>query len=82
MSYQRPEESLRLFYDLANDPSNIERLKSMATNNPFFGALVAALDGKSLPPFEVISKYLAPSGAFVVEEEDGLHYTTFSMRRE
>lgn len=82
MSYQRPEESLRLFYDLANDPNNIERLKSVSDNNPFFGALVTALEGRSLPPFEVIAKYLAPSGAFVVEEEDGLHYTTFSMRRE
>lgn len=82
MAYQRPEESLRLFYDLANDPENINRLESISANNPFFTALVTALKSKSLPPFEVISKYLAPSGAFVVEEEDGLHYTTFSMRRE
>jgi len=82
MSYQRPEESLRLFYDLASDPENISRLENVSASNPFFGSLVAALKGKNLPPFEVISKYLAPSGAFVVEEEDGLHYTTFSLRRE
>lgn len=82
MSYQRPEESLRLFYDLASDPANISRLEESSTNNPFFTSLVAALKGKNLPPFEVISKYLAPSGAFVVEEEDGLHYTAFSLRRE
>jgi hypothetical protein len=82
MSYQRPEESLRLFYDLASDPDNISRLESVSANNPFFASLVTALKGKNLPPFEVISKYLAPSGAFVVEEEDGLHYTTFSLRRE
>ncbi len=82
MSYQRPEESLRLFYDLANDPENINRLESVSENNPLFTALVTALKGRNLPPFEVIAKYLAPSGAFVVEEEDGLHYTTFSLRRE
>ncbi len=82
MQYQRPEESLRLFYDLASDPANIDRLKSVSENNPFFGALVSALEGRSLPPFEVIAKYLAPSGAFMVEEEDGLHYTSFSVRRE
>ncbi len=82
MSYQRPEESLRLFYDLASDQENIARLEAVSENNPFFTALVAALKGKRLPPFEVISKYLAPSGAFVVEVEDGLHYTTFSIRRE
>ena len=71
-----------MFYDVANDPENINRLESISANNPFFTSLVTALKGKSLPPFEVIAKYLAPSGGFVVEEEDGLHYTTFSLRRE
>jgi hypothetical protein len=82
LSYQRPEESLRLFYDLASNPENITSLESMATNNPFFTALVTALKSKELPPFEEISKYLAPAGAFLVEEETGLHYTGFSIRRE
>lgn len=82
MFYQRPEESLRLFYDLANDPDNVNRLEQFATNNPFFSSLVAALKSRELPPFEVIAKYMAPSGAFVTEEEDGLHYTAFSLRRE
>ena len=82
MAYQRPEESLRLFYDLANDSENINRLEAVAANNPFLSALVTALKSRSLPPFEVIAKYLAPSGGFIFEEEDGLHYTAFSMRRE
>ena len=82
MFYQRPEESLRLFYDLANDRANIDKLEQISANNPFFTALVTALKSRDLPPFEVISKYMAPSGSFVVEEEDGLHYTAFNMRRE
>lgn len=82
MAYQRPEESLRLFYDLAVNPDNITSLESMAENNPFFTALVTALRSKQLPPFEEIAKYLAPSGAFLVEEENGLHYTAFSLKRE
>ncbi|MEQ1825068.1 MAG: DUF3352 domain-containing protein [Pirellula sp.] len=82
MFYQRPEESLRLFYDLASDRENVDRLEQVAANNPFFQALVTALKSRQLPPFEVIAKYTAPSGAFVFEEEDGLHYTAFNMRRE
>ena len=82
MTYQRPEESLRTFYDVANDPSNVKQLELISANDPFFTALVTALKSKSLPPFEVIAKYLAPSGGFVIEEEDGLHYTTFSLRRD
>ena len=82
MAYQRPEETMRLFYDLATDPANIDNLEGMSENNPFFKAIVTAIRSKKLPPFEVIAKYLAPGGAFVVEEETGLHYTGFSMRRE
>jgi hypothetical protein len=82
MSYQRPDEQLRLFYDLASDPQNIERLESMSQNNPFFGALVKTLKGRKLPPFEKIAKYMVPSGAYLTEEESGLHYTTFSLKRD
>lgn len=82
MSYQRPEEQLRLFYDLAKDPENVKRLEDMSQSNPFFGALFAALKGRNLPPFEQLSKYMVPAGAFMTEEENGLHYTTFALKRE
>lgn len=82
MSYARPEESLQLFYELARDPKNKERLRGMSENNPVFSALYSALDKHDLPPFAVIAKYLAPGGGFLVEEEAGLHYMSFSLRRE
>ena len=82
LAYQRPEEAMRLMYDLAADPQNIDNLEQFAQNNPFITALVSAVRSKKLPPFEVIAKYLAPGGAFIVDEETGLHYTGFSMRRE
>ncbi|MFK7738260.1 MAG: hypothetical protein AB8B50_19710 [Pirellulaceae bacterium] len=82
ISYARPEESLQLFYELARDPQNKERLKQFSANNPFFKALYNALDKHELPPFSVISKYLAPGGGFLVEEETGLHYMSFGLRRE
>jgi hypothetical protein len=82
LAYQRPEEGMRLMYDLATDPDNIDSMEQLSENNPLFQAIVVALKGKKLPPFEVIAKYLAPGGAFVIDEETGLHYTGFSMRRE
>jgi hypothetical protein len=82
MAYQRPEEGMRLMYDLATNPANIDSLESMSESFPFVQALVTALKGNKLPPFEVIAKYLAPGGAFIIDEETGLHYTGFSMRRE
>jgi hypothetical protein len=82
ITFARPEESLQLFYELARDPLNRDRLKQVSDNNGFFKALLTTLEKHELPPFSVISKYLAPSGGFLVEEETGLHYTTFSLRRD
>jgi hypothetical protein len=69
-------------YDLATDPNNIDNLERIAESNPFLLSLVTAVRSKKLPPFEVFAKYLAPGGAFIVDEENGIHYTGFSMRRE
>ncbi|MCA9127686.1 MAG: hypothetical protein KDB22_11395 [Planctomycetales bacterium] len=81
ITFARPEESLQLFYELARDSNNRERLRQVAGENGFFKALLAALDNHKLPPFSQISQYLAPGGGFLVDEETGLHYMTFSLRR-
>lgn len=82
LTYARPEESLQLFYELARDPKNIDMLRKNSDNNGFFKALLAGLDKRELPPFSVIAKYLAPSGGFLVDDDTGMHYMTFSLRRE
>jgi hypothetical protein len=82
ISFARPEESLQLFYELARDSKNKEALKNFAGNNPVFTALNEALQKHELPPFSVISNYLVPSGGYLIEEELGLHYTSFSLKRE
>lgn len=82
LSYARPEESLQMFYELAREPGNRDKLRGVSEGNGFFTALLAALDKHDLPDFSVIAKYLAPTGGFLVEEETGLHYMTFGLRRE
>jgi hypothetical protein len=82
LMFQRPQESLRVFYEMARDPANKQRLQDASTNNPVFEALSQILDKYELPPFSVVEKYLTPSGAFVTEDESGIHYTAFSLKRE
>ncbi len=82
LTYSRPEESLQTFYELARDPKNRDRLRQVSDNNGFFKALLAGLDKRELPPFSVIAKYLAPAGGFLVDDDTGLHYMSFSLRRE
>lgn len=105
ITFDRPEESLQMFYELVRDPDSRQGLEQMdwarglrprrsgaleeqelrnqiVRANPMFGALNQALEKHELPPFSVISKYMAPRGGYLVEEETGLHYTAFMMRRE
>jgi Protein of unknown function (DUF3352) len=82
--YQRPEEAFRMLYDMAADPANRDKLQEAQAKrpNPLAAALLKALESHQLPPFEILAKYLSPAGAYVTEEENGLHYTGFSMQRK
>lgn len=81
-AYQRPEESFRLLYDILARPESIPNIESVSEGNPFYSALLSAMRNDKLPPFESISKYLAPNGAFLSDEDNGLHYVVFSLRRD
>ena len=81
LSFYRPEESLRLMYELAISDTTRQRLESQAENNRFFGALDGALQDNPLPPFAVIARYLAPGGSLITNDATGFHYTSFTLRR-
>ena len=82
ISFSRPEESLRFFYELAAAEQTREQLKKRSESTPFFKPLNAALEAHPLPPFEVLQRYLAPGGTVIVDDETGLHYTSFALRRK
>lgn len=82
ISFERPQEGMRVMYELAVSDNAREQLRRQGEDNPFLKSLGAALDEHPLPPFAVIEQYLAPSGAMVVDDETGLHYTAFSLRRQ
>jgi hypothetical protein len=82
VSFSRPEEAFRSLYELATAPATRTRLSEQAGSNRFFGALDKALTNNPLPPFAVIARYLAPGGGLVTDDETGIHYTAFSLRRD
>lgn len=82
VTFERPEEGLRFWYDLANAENTRKRLSDQASRNPFFGSLNAALRDNPLPPFEVIAEYMAPGGGMLVSDPTGIHYMTFGLKRQ
>ena len=80
VAFSRPEEAMRMMYDLANADQTRQFLDRQGQNNPFFKSLNSTLQSHSLPPFAVLEQYLAPSGGLVLEDETGLHYIGFALK--
>jgi hypothetical protein len=83
--FNRPEEGLRLVYEMAHSEELRNQMRSAAESNPslrVFKVLDDALNDNPLPPFAVLAKYLAPVGAMMTNDETGIHYMEFSLRRE
>ena len=81
ITFNRPEQQIRALYDLATNEENRQQLAQSAESSDFAKAFHDALEANPLPPFQVISKYLAPGGGFLTNEENGIHYTGFTLRR-
>jgi hypothetical protein len=81
LMFDRPEEQIRALYDLLSADSTREWLAQQADSNRAVKALHDSLTDNPLPPFSIISQYLAPGGAIVTDEETGIHYVGFALRR-
>jgi len=82
ITFSRPEEGMRFWYEMANAESTRKNLSQQATRNRFFGSVDQALRDHPLPPFEVIAEYMAPGGGMIVNDQTGIHYTTFTLKRK
>ena len=82
ISFSRPEEVLKSWYELATSESTQTALSRQAESNRFFQVLDKALQDSPLPAFEEIAKYLSPSGAMTISDETGLHTISFTLKRK
>jgi hypothetical protein len=82
VTFRRPEQEVRLLYDLIASETNRQRIATGAENNRFLKAVNDALEENPLPPFSVLADYLAPGGGMMTNDETGLHYMAFTLKRE
>jgi len=82
VQFQRPEEGMRFWYELASADTTRQRLAQRAEQVPFFKSVDQALKDHPLPPFDVLAQYLAPGGGMMVNDETGIHYSSFTLKRE
>ena len=82
IAFDRPEEALRLWYDIATADTTRQQLTQRSENNTLLRGVNTALQDHPLPPFSVLARYLAPSGSLLTDDDSGLHYVGFTLRRK
>lgn len=82
ISFNRPEEGMRMVYDLLTADQTRERLRRGAQQSELLRGLNRAIEQNPLPPFAVLQQYLAPGGGVLSDDETGIHYTSFALRRK
>ncbi len=80
--FDRPDEGMRLWYELATSENAKKGLKNGSENNPLFKSVNSALEKHPLPPFSALQKYLTPGGALLIDDETGFHLTGFTLKRQ
>jgi hypothetical protein len=80
--FQRPEEGYRAIYTMITGGESRENMRRSAERSGFMRTINSALEANPLPPFSVLERYLAPQGAYIIDDATGLHYSAFTLRRK
>ena len=83
LSYARPDESARLSYDMIKSGQFEKALAgaAVAGGGPDVSKLGKAIDKSKLPDFSVFAKYLSQGGGYSIMEDDGVTFTSFTLRK-
>ena len=73
VNFARPADQYRSFYELLQSGSAVDQFPGM-------DELFAKIDFTTLPPFEAVSRYLAPAGGFTVADENGYVSEGYSLK--
>ena len=80
ITYNRPEEGLRLMHDMVNSKNVRDVLKEGSENSEFARRMREVLTDNELPEFEHFLQYIAPVGGVMVNDESGFHYMGFALK--
>jgi len=82
LAFVRPEESARISYDMVKSGQFEKALEGAAVaGGPDLSKLSKYFDKEKMPDFSVFAKYLSNGGSYGVMEDDGMTWTSFTLRK-
>ena len=82
LTYVRPDEQARVSYDMIKSGQFEKALQGAAVaGGPDVSKLGKLIDKDKLPDFSVFAKYLSQGGGYSVMDDDGMTFTSFTLRK-
>jgi hypothetical protein len=82
LNYVRPDEQARLSYEMIKSGQFEKALQgAAAAGGPDVGKVGKLFDKDKLPDFSVFAKYLSQGGGYGVMGDDGMIFTSFTLRK-
>ena len=82
LTYVRPDEQARVSYDMIKSGQFEKALQGAAVaGGPDVSKLGKLFDKDKLPDFSVFAKYLSQGGGYSVMDDDGMTFTSFTLRK-
>jgi hypothetical protein len=82
LNYVRPDEQARLSYEMVKSGQFEKALQgAAAAGGPDVGKVGKLFDKDKLPDFSVFAKYLSQGGGYGVMADDGMTFTSFTLRK-
>lgn len=81
-TYVRPDEQARVSYEMLKSGQFEKSLQGAAVaGGPDVSKMGKLFDKDKLPDFSVFAKYLSQGGGFSVMDDDGMTFTSFTLRK-
>lgn len=80
--YENAAESIKHWYEVSQSDTARDGLATLGENSVAAAGFLDILERNELPPFEVMQRYLVPTGGYLIDTDNGLHFMSFNVRRD
>lgn len=80
--YENAAESIKHWYEVSQSDTARDGLAALGENSGAAAGFLDVLERNELPPFEVMQRYLVPTGGYLIDTDTGLHFMSFNVRRD
>jgi hypothetical protein len=78
--YENAAEVFRHWYEISQSDRARDGLAGLAEQSSAAGGFLDVLESNELPSFEVMERYLTPTGGYMIDTNTGLHFMAFEVR--